>query len=200
MNIDVSQGALVSVDASFDLFTSVQRTPADEALKSIVTVHVGCNTIMQPSAKISVLVNEAHDFDSIVLKIGENNIFEEKSEVTINLSDYQSKSSGKIELDIIGRGNYFQSRCSVRCKSLGDFNIFGQCSLVRINESHRSAFSSLVEYDSEEMEKPLEGVSVFRLDDGIHCRNILDSRSDEEDIIAYCSSLKKIMETYHTLR
>lgn len=198
MKIDVSQGALVSKDATLKLSAPLHKSQDQDDLDELdVTIRVGANTIFHPSSSLTIIMHSKIANDNpIILEIGSNNVFDDQCRITIDLNNDGEEGPEKDTL-IIGEGNFFESMSHVRCRSISSFNVFGARSRVQVNNIlDGCVITPAMIYSGDRLESEV----VFYVNKGWYIRKHVNGKErNQKEIIAYVLSMKDVITKHHAL-
>jgi hypothetical protein len=105
----------------------------------LIRLTIGTGNIFHPNTQMHIIPPTGlHDFDpkiqqEMFVSIGANNLFEEKSRVTFDLSDipFEKHSEEKSSMPLLGSYNQILASSHVRCTSIGNANIFhAKCNIA----------------------------------------------------------------------
>jgi len=138
LEIIIEPNAIVALSSQLHLETSGESAspPSSPNIKLVIA---GGN-LLHPHSRLSIIPpphvtqNETESQgESLVIRIGENNVFEEECDVILDLRQAgKKKSKEDVEtiVNIIGSYNQFAPRCHVRSNRIGSANIFqSMCNL-----------------------------------------------------------------------
>lgn len=141
IQISLEQNATVPKTCKFSI---MENTSSDSKHENDATIKViiASGNVFHPNARISIIPLKSQS--DIIIRIGENNLFEEESLLILDLSQREGGSSAG-ELQLVGSYNQFAPRCKVQCKSIGNANIFNPfCDLVLSSIKSGNIYQSYV--------------------------------------------------------
>jgi hypothetical protein len=138
LQISIEPNAVVCQSAKIEL-SSASDFPGDQNDTLVVRLTIGTGNIFHPNAQLYIVpptrlsgtLPESNQ--DLFLSIGANNLFEEQSCLTFDLSDVsvEKHSEGKNALPLLGSYNQCLASSQIRCASIGNANIFhAKCSIV----------------------------------------------------------------------
>lgn len=182
IELTIEPGAVVAVSAriSYSVCTGATDELVAPQSQRPVRLVVGAGTVFHPSSGLTVIppLAESGEEGSLVLRVSDNNLFEEGSNVTLDLRMLNAKEVRRVKdtVEIIGRYNHFSALCSVTAGSVGSANIFGPlCRLYAASVGNGNAIGPTVFLDTTSQSNPSQQAldvsvlgcsSVYAIDDG----------------------------------
>jgi hypothetical protein len=143
IQISLEQNAIVPKTCRFSIMENASSDSKHEN-DATIKVIIASGNVFHPNARISIIPPQLQS--DIIIRIGENNLFEEESLLVLDLSQQQDEgSSAGGELQVMGSYNQFAPRCKVQCQSIGNANIFNPlCDLMLSSIKSGNVYQSSV--------------------------------------------------------
>mmetsp|Transcript_7824 Transcript_7824/g.7392 ORF Transcript_7824/g.7392 Transcript_7824/m.7392 type:complete len:230 (-) Transcript_7824:123-812(-) len=138
LKLKLAKDALVSTDSNLEvrLKPKIENDAVQEVtLSPVVELSIDKGNVFHPGAELIIIVPSSRNEEEKLMKacIGEDNLFEEKCSVILDLTNEEYDSSG--DINIIGSYNKFSPLCRVKTSSIGDANIFESSCSVQYQDS-----------------------------------------------------------------
>jgi len=139
LQISIEPNAVVCESAKIEL-SSASDFPGDQNETLVIRLTIGTGNIFHPNAQLYIVPPTlsgtgtlSENNQDLFVSIGANNLFEEQSCLTFDLSDVsvEKHSEGKSALPLLGSYNQCLASSQIRCSSIGNANIFyAKCSIA----------------------------------------------------------------------
>lgn len=165
-----------------------------------ITLRILGGNVVHPNAIIQIV--PPLESGEYTLCIKENNLFEEESFLSINLRTLDPDTK---EIAIVGSYNLFSSKSQVRCKSIGNGNIFHPCCKIDgVKEiKHGNVFqSTLVLESGSKVPINTDSMVFFRDNSRIGFRSRLHINGVEKNmnnVSLLLRAVRKILRAEHRL-
>lgn len=209
---NISADNYISLEANIQVQTTTSDDDDDDGDDTVlVELTMKSGNVFHPEAQLLFLVNSSIT-EPIQVSIGNDNLFEERCQVTIDLTQLESSSSKEEDGTwlMIGSNNRFSPSCHVETSCIGNSNIFEASCLVRRKSPIGSGnvIAPLVQImmmeQANDDETLLENTVIYNLGDNLHPQ----FRQEQDNDIIQLNTLENkrllkhaqiVLKEHHTL-
>lgn len=189
IHISLEQNATVSKTCKFSIVESTSSELSKHENDATIKLIIASGNVFHPNVRISFIPPQLQT--DIIIRVGENNIFEEESLLILDLSQHDGTSTD--ELQLVGSYNQFAPRCKVQCRSIGNANIFNPlCDLELSTIKSGNIYQSSVKIHNQ-LVVHQENVCFLMTEDDDHSHDLVRTRAHSRGVQVNMSEVSLLL-------